>query len=465
MILALPLGLAGEDAKGSPRVTPTVRLVQRCGPAVVSLRCVRSVHPNGAVVFELGSGSVIHSSGLILTNQHVVRHSHEGEAIFHDGSVRRYEVVAGFAPEDLAIIRVATDKPLPTLEFGRSHDLLLGEPTIVIGNPGGLVHTISTGIVSGLARMTNSPGGPLPGAIQTNAAINGGNSGGPLINALGQLIGVVHAKQNGVEGIGFAIPVDRVRQMIPKILSVEERYGFRFGASTDVLAEHAIVANVDQKSPAEKLGLLPRDEIRKVGGLTIRNGVDISFALLGRKAGEEIDVEWKRVSDGKVATAKIRLGEYPYSPPVSDEGKEQGLAYDVVEGQWNRLPDLGTVRVVETGKINKLAVPLSRVGKEDFAVRITGFVKVPEDGFYTIYSGSDDGSRVWIGGKLIVDNDGLHAHVEAAGLVRLTAGLHPIDVRMFERGGEESLKVSWEGPGLKKEEIPPRALFREKQKK
>jgi len=98
-------------------------------------------------------------------------------------------------------------------------------------------------------------------------------------------------------------------------------------------------------------------------------------------------------------------------------------------------------------------------------VRISGFVKVPKDGVYTFYSGSDDCSRLWIGGRRLADNDGLHAHSEAAGLMRLKAGLHPFDVRMFEAGGDESLVVSWEGPGVSKREIPPQAFFRPEKKK
>ncbi len=461
LALLAPAPAAGDGE--SPRVTPIVELVRSCGPAVVSLRSIRAVSPQGPLVLEIGSGSIIHSSGWILTNQHVVRESVQGEVVFHDGRVLPFEVVAGYSPEDLAVLRVRSPKPLPALPLGRSHDLLLGEPVVVIGNPGGLAHTVTTGIVSGLGRVGATPGGFQAGGIQTDAAINGGNSGGPLINALGRQIGVINSKQNGANGIGFAIPIDRVRRKLPGVIAAQERFGFLLGLETDALAREAIVSAVTGGSPAEAAGVRKGDVIRRVGDVAVRSAVDFHLALIGREAGESLTIEVRR--EKKTSTLTAKLGSVALAEPVADRGFTQGLAYEVYEGSWSRLPDLGTVKAVESGSVPKPMVPPGRAGTDHFAVRISGFVKVPKDGVYTFYSGSDDGSRLWIGGRRLADNDGLHAHSEAAGLMRLKAGLHPFDVRMFEAGGDESLVVSWEGPGFSKREIPPQAFFRPEKKK
>jgi S1-C subfamily serine protease len=456
------VGTLGAEDEASPRVTPTVKLVQRCAPAVVSLRSIRPVGDDGGAVLDIGSGSVIHSAGWILTNLHVVRDSVRGEAVFYDGSVLPFDVVAGFAPEDLAILRVRAAKPLPALPIGRSDDLLLGEPVLVIGNPGGLAHTVTTGIVSGLGRVAATPGGLLAGAIQTNAAINGGNSGGPMINALGQQIGVINSKQNGADSIGFAIPIDRVRRELPRVISAEERFGFRLGIETDALAREAIVNAVKSGSPAEAAGVRKGDVIRRLGEVAVRSGIDFHLALIGRKGGESLTLEIRR--EKKTITLTAKLVEITLAEPVADTAMTPGLSFEVYEGSWSRLPDLGTVEIVGRGSIPKPMIPPGREGTDHFAVRVSGFVKVPKDGVYTFYSGSDDGSRLWIGGRRLADNDGLHAHSEAAGLIRLKAGLHPFDVRMFEASGGESLVVSWEGPGLSKREIPPEAFFRREKK-
>ena len=143
------------------RETPTVRLIKKCLPAVVALRTFQPGGQPGVVNFAAGSGAVIHPEGYILTNDHVVMavvgntDRPQGLALFSNGSQYIFKVLARLPQEDIAILKIDTGRPLPFLPLGSSHDLVLGEPTIFIGNPNGLAHSVSTGIVSGLQRSTS----------------------------------------------------------------------------------------------------------------------------------------------------------------------------------------------------------------------------------------------------------------------------------------------------------------------
>ena len=171
-----------------------------------------------------GSGFVWHESGLIVTNFHVIDGANRVQVTLSDGEAYAAEVI-GRAPEkDLAVLRML-DPPedLATLPIGDSTELAVGRKVLAIGNPFGLDTTLTTGIVSALGREINSPSGRrIRGVIQTDAAINPGNSGGPLLNSLGQLVGVntaIYSPSGGSAGIGFAIPVNTVREVVPQLIS------------------------------------------------------------------------------------------------------------------------------------------------------------------------------------------------------------------------------------------------------
>ena len=217
--------LRADDGALSPaRRTELVKLIERCAPAAVNLIGYVPIpdHP-GSLALSLGSGSVLHEAGFILTNDHVANTEGQQIVVLQGGRQYSYTVVAASEQEDLAVIRIHPDRPLTAMALGRSHDLMLGEPVVVIGNPGGLMHTVSIGIITGTDRVGGNGAQALTGMIQTDANINGGNSGGPLINALGQQIGVVESKKTGVEGLGFAIQIDRFRKVLPAMLSAERR--------------------------------------------------------------------------------------------------------------------------------------------------------------------------------------------------------------------------------------------------
>jgi serine protease Do len=170
---------------------------------------------------SLGSGFIVHPDGYIVTNNHVVDRARQIEVELLDGGKLPADLVSADPESDLAVLKINTDKPLPAVELGDSSDLLIGEPVIAVGNPLGFSHTVSTGIVSANHRDLKDDAGEviLGDLIQTDAAINPGNSGGPLLNAYGQVIGINTAVRGDAQNIGFAIQVNKLRDLIPELMN------------------------------------------------------------------------------------------------------------------------------------------------------------------------------------------------------------------------------------------------------
>jgi hypothetical protein len=401
---------------------------------------------------------VIHPDGYILTNHHVIAGASHVEVAFFHGAWQPASVVAQLSPDDLALLKIATDKPLATLPLGRSHDLELGEPVLSVGSAGGLPHTLSTGVISGLGRATTTEHAHLPSMVQVSASTSGGSSGGPLINALGEQIGVVTSRKADGENLAFAITVDRLRQVLPQLIAAEERYGIAHGIGLEMLEPAAKIAVVATDSPAAKAGLAPGDVITQIDGKPLRHGCDFCLALVDCKPGQRLALSLLRGSDE--VSAEVELAATPVMEPVAVESVEPGLSVTEYAGSWDRLPDFSTLQPVRK---HVLKEPVRVAGGdndvENFAALYTGFVKIPAEGLYTFYTASDDGSRLSIGERRVVDNDGLHAASAAAGMLRLKAGLYPLRIEFFEGTGAQSLQVAVEGPGIAKRELPPEWLF------
>jgi S1-C subfamily serine protease len=439
------------------RLTPTVKLLKKCLPSVVAIQTFRKHKTPGVFTISVGSGTVIHPAGFILTNDHVVRGAVRGTAGFSDGRSYDFRIIARFPHEDLALVKINAKQPLPAMTLGRSDDLLLGEPVIVIGNPAGLAHTASTGIISGLNRATATEDAFLPWMIQTSAASSGGNSGGPLLNALGEQIGVITSKKIGAENANFAIAIDRVREMFPKMIAAEERYGISIGLKLDVLAREARITAVASNSPAAKAGLKAGDVIRRIDQWPLRSAMDYQMALIDRKPDETLKFDVRR--GDKSLSAEVKLAGVKLPEPVAAEGMAPGLNFATYKGQWSQLPDFDKLKPVKTGRTDRVTLKVQEGDRENFGVTFTGLLKIPADGLYSFYTTSDDGSRMTIAGRTIVDNDGLHANRQAAGLMRLPAGLHPITVSFFEAGGDEALQVFVDDGKSGKREIPADWFF------
>ncbi len=453
---AQSIGAHPSGAVSSPRHTPLVRLVASCVDAVVSIR-IRS--PDGAGGPErVGTGSVLHRDGYVLTNHHVVDGVSTGRVQFRDGTTLPFEVVATLPHEDLAVLHVAANRPLPSLPLGRSHDLLLGEPVVAIGDAAALPFTVSQGIVSGLDRATATEQAFLPAMLQTDAAINGGNSGGPLVNALGQQIGVVTSRRADADNVAFAITADHVRALLTELLAVDARSGLQLGFEVEPLAEQARIAALTADGPAARAGLSVDDVVTKLGTEPITGPTDLLFAQLGITAVEPIRIAVLR--GDREFEFTLTPEAVPAGAATELDASAPGLDWALYEGAWSRLPDFGSLEPSARGDCTAPAVDVHGVRRDDFALLFSGFVELPADGAWQFGTTSDDGSRLWIDGELVVDNDGLHGRQTRTGTRRLASGLHALRVAFFERGGAEVLEVSLAGPGQCWATIPATAYRR-----
>ena len=261
----------------SPRVTPIVRLIREIEPCVAAIFCLEE---GGRV--QSGSGTVIHPDGFILTNNHVVSKD-SGYVLLKDDQPKKFHVAGRLPAKDLAIVRVDAGRSLPTVPVGRSHDVLTGEPVIIAGNPGGRGITFTTGILSSRAFLAGGPSALFMATVpksrrerflQFDAASNPGNSGGPLVNMEGELIGIVSGAVPQEQNIGFAIPVDRIRRFFQRTVEPGVRRGFSTGVELDPLDAGAVVSGVGADSPAEASGLRKSDVIAAVDGRPIRHAMD-----------------------------------------------------------------------------------------------------------------------------------------------------------------------------------------------
>ena len=432
-----------------------VKLVERCSPAVVNVMSYTRMGQGPNYILNAGTGTIVHEAGYILTNSHVAG-GDERKIHLHNGKVYDYRVVARLAPNDLALVKIDAAEPLTAIQLGRSHDLMLGESVFVIGNAARLPQTVSIGIVSGINRAAVSPSGLITGMVQTNAAINNGNSGGPLMNTLGELIGVIESQTPGKENVAYAVSMENVRRVFPEMLLAEKRGGFRLGLEVDAFGP-AKVTKVVARSPAAKAGVRVGDVVRRAGKMRVDDGLHFHMALLERKVGEVLPLDILR--DGKSLSVSPKLEEIPLRRAVSSAGLVKGLKLEIYAGAWQKLPDFDKLKAVGGGRIYSFTHAVHPQVKDNFAARFSGYVYVHKDGLYIFHAASDDGSRLYIGDELVIDNDGLHGAFERSGSIRLQAGVHPITVTFFEAAGAELLKVFYEGPDLNKQEVPATVLF------
>jgi len=270
-------------------------------------------------VSSLGSGFIIDPAGYVVTNNHVIADADEISVILNDGTTLKAEIVGRDTKTDLALLKVKTDHPLKAVKFGDSDKLRLGEWVIAIGNPFSLGGTVTAGIVSARNRDINS--GPYDNYIQTDAAINRGNSGGPLFNLDGEVVGVntaIISPSGGSIGIGFAVPSKTVVPVIDQLREFKEVrrgwLGVRIQQVTDEVAESlnikpargALVAGVEDKGPAKPAGIAPGDVIVKFDGKDVKEMRDLPRIVGDTPVGKEVQVVVVR--KGKEETKMVTLG-------------------------------------------------------------------------------------------------------------------------------------------------------------
>jgi S1-C subfamily serine protease len=457
-LMFCPLALAQ-----SPRITPTVKLIQKVESAVVA---VFHRGDNGAE--NHGSGTIIHEDGFILTNDHVVR-DQPGLVLLADGTVTPYKTIGRLPEKDLALLKIAGQQPFVRVPLGRSHDVLAGEPVLAGGNPGGRGIVFTSGIVNSPAMMLDAPsavamsffrGDVRDRFIQFDATVNPGNSGGPLVNAEGRQIGIVSAKNLKEQNINFAIPIDRVRRYFAEMAAVEESSGVWLGVEVDLLAERAVVTAVAQGSPAATSGIKAGDVLTTANGKPLRSGIDWVLASVGTNVGQSITTALER--DGAPLARTLKAAAYPMAAVASEEGKKPGLRYSLYRKKLSKLDELKGLKPAGTGVSPKLETDdLAGSSTDDFAIVYEGFLKIEQTGLHRLVLASDDGSRLYLDGRLLIDNDGPHPPVELGRNARLAAGLHAIRIEFFEATGGAELKLSIQPPGGERHEAAATAFFHE----
>jgi serine protease Do len=278
-------------------------------------------------VSSLGSGFVIDPSGIVVTNNHVISEADDITVIFNDGSRLKAEVIGRDQKTDLAVLRVKTEKPLKAVKFADSDKVRLGEWVIAIGNPFSLGGSVTAGIVSARNRDINS--GPYDNYIQTDASINRGNSGGPLFNLDGDVIGVntaIISPSGGSIGIGFAVPSKTAMAVIDQLREHKEVrrgwLGVKIQQVTDEIAESlnlrpargALVAGVDDKGPAKPAGIEAGDVIIKFDGKDVKEMRDLPRIVADTPVGK--DVEVVVVRKGKEEKKTVKLGRLEDEKPT-----------------------------------------------------------------------------------------------------------------------------------------------------
>ncbi len=310
-----------------------VHLVEAVVPSVVSITSSRTVsapatiedlilgRQRAAKSTSLGSGVVVSKEGHIITNHHVIAGMTEIRVQFTDGRNLPGQLIGSDPATDVAVVKVdgGTFDPLP---LGDSDNLHVGQQVFAVGNPYGLDETVTRGIVSALGRRTRSDSGVE--AIQHDAAVNPGNSGGPLLNLRGEIVGInssIYTRTGGFQGISFAIPSNAVKKVLEAITSrgkvVRAYVGLTTQDITRAIARSyglqdtrgAIIADVDVNSPAARAGLRPGDVVRSIGGTEISNSNEVNkvFNAMGVGANPEVTI----IREGRVGQTTVRIEDMP----------------------------------------------------------------------------------------------------------------------------------------------------------
>jgi S1-C subfamily serine protease len=293
----------------------------------------------------LGSGFVIDKSGHVVTNYHVIENASKVEVSFSGNDEMPATIVGSDPSTDIAVLRIkgAQARSLTPLELGSSSEVRVGDAVVAIGNPFGLERTVTAGIISALQRQITAPNGfAIDEVIQTDAAINHGNSGGPLLNADGRVIGVnaqIETESGGNVGIGFAIPINTVKEVVSQLLEegrVEHAYiGIEMATITDDLAANVrlpvgsgvLIQRVRPGSPAAEAGLVGGttqvvvdgesylvggDVITKADGQAIESAEQLRSVVTSKQPGDDLALEIHR--DDETTELTVKLGRQPSTP-------------------------------------------------------------------------------------------------------------------------------------------------------
>ncbi|MBD0338782.1 MAG: trypsin-like peptidase domain-containing protein [Thermoleophilia bacterium] len=299
-------------------------IVERAMPSVVEVKTESAAEtfpspfPNPAPsprVQGVGSGWVYDDDGHVVTNQHVVGGTDEVTVVFEDGTEVPATVVGADPSTDVAVLKLEEGHEAPVLPLGSTSSLKLGDTVIAIGSPLGLQGTVTAGIVSGLGRDIRAPNEfTIAGAVQTDAALNHGNSGGPLLDSSGRVVGMnaqIASETGANTGIGYAIPVETVKRIADQLIAtgkVEHPY---LGVVIEDAESGARLVEVRSGSPAAEAGLRQGDVVTEIDGEPVESSDDLRRAVERHKPGDELELAYER--DGESATVTVTLGSRPAS--------------------------------------------------------------------------------------------------------------------------------------------------------
>jgi len=369
-----PVAAVQASTDQQPMTSPFTALAKELTPAVVNIKVSKvektgSPFPNmpggpfggffnhpqipeNRPVQGAGSGVIINSNGTILTNNHVVEGAKEVTVTLADKQELKAEIVGRDPKTDLAVLKISAAKNLPAADLGNSDQLQVGDWVLAVGNPFGLNSTVTSGIVSAKGRVIGA--GPYDDFIQTDASINPGNSGGPLFNMKGEVVGINTAIISGGQGIGFAIPVNTAKPLIPQLLEkgkVTRGYlGVNIQTVTPELAsalklqdaKGVLVADVISGAPADKAGIKRGDVIVAFDGKPVQDSHELPALVAATPVGKEAPVTVVR--DGKEQQVLVKVAALDSDETTSDEPRQQA------QGKWGlQLQDLSSQLAKQLG--------------------------------------------------------------------------------------------------------------------
>lgn len=363
-LMPKPHAISADDSRQKQQTMAPAsftQLAEEAGPSVVNIRTVKTVD-NGGQVFKhffgpqgppqggpfdeffdrffdqqdprefkqrsLGSGFVLDRQGHIVTNNHVIENADQIQVKLKNGNEYDAEIIGTDPNTDLALIKIKADEKLPSLELGDSSDMKIGQWVLAIGNPFGLEHTVTAGIVSAKGRVIGA--GPYDDFIQTDASINPGNSGGPLLNMDGEVIGINTAIVAGGKGIGFAIPSGLAKDIITELKESGEVtrgwLGVAIQELNDELKQYydvnqgVMISQVFKGDPADKAGIKPNDIITEVNGKDVDSPRELSRRIAEIKPGQKAKI--KLIREGKTRTLDVEIAKRE-EEKLADRGRGQ----------------------------------------------------------------------------------------------------------------------------------------------
>jgi S1-C subfamily serine protease len=290
---------------------PVSEVYRRAGPGVVEIvvggEAGGSVEPDGDA--RSGSGFLWDDDGRVVTNFHVVDGARDVTVRFPDGADARGRVVGRDPSTDVALVRLQRAPDLDPLDHGAARELRIGDPVVAIGSPFGLAGTVTTGIVSGLNRVIRSPDGfSIDGAIQTDAALNRGNSGGPLLDAAGRVVGIntqIESASGGNVGVGYAVPIETVRDVVSQLIETGRVAHAYLGVRVHETSDGLRIADVLPATPAADAGLRVGDVLLRLGDRRLESAADLRSVLDQSEPGDTVEAELRRGGDAEVLELEL----------------------------------------------------------------------------------------------------------------------------------------------------------------